>query len=86
MPYFLAQEEVAGLEGVMSESAFLGLGSQNSQKQGRSWLGATAPAGEAWQGAGSAESAFLRLAGRASPSSCIDWDKSRFSGLWHLWI
>lgn len=32
MPYFLAQEEVAGLEGVMSESAFLGLRSQNSQK------------------------------------------------------
>jgi hypothetical protein len=86
MPYFLAQEEVAGLEGVMCESAVLGLGSQNSQKPGRSWLGATAPAGEAWQGAGSAESAFLGLVNRASHGSCIDWGKSRFSGLWHLWI
>lgn len=35
MPYFLAQEEVAGFAGVMSESAFLGPGSQNSQKQER---------------------------------------------------
>ena len=75
MSYFPAQEEVAGLDGVMSESAFLGLGSQNSQKQERSWLGATTPAGEAWQGPGSAESAFLSPArpARASPDSCIDW-------------
>lgn len=31
MLYFPAQEEVAGLEEVTSESAFLGLGSQNSE-------------------------------------------------------
>lgn len=32
---FPEQEEVAGLEEVMSESAFLGLGSQSSQKHER---------------------------------------------------
>lgn len=35
MPSFPAQEDVAGLEEVMSESAFLGLGSQSSEKHER---------------------------------------------------
>lgn len=63
MLYFPAQEEVAGLQEVMSESALASdpKTHRNMKETSASWLGATAPAGEAWPGAGSAESAFLRL-------------------------
>lgn len=89
MSYFPAQEEVTGLDGVMSESAFLGLGSQNSQKQERSWLGATAPAGEAWQGQAVLSQLSLVRPGQPGQvrTAVLIGGKPRFSGLfWRLWL